>query len=160
MLNLDPNESYDDSMEVSDDVTEILLSYDKDEESEITLSEVSSLSSDKITVSKESPATKSVSETSVWPISPMPSPAPFNPVTGINPAVACPFKSVHPLSLRTCPRPRLPIHLNNCFQQPSPSLFRPSCPPFTSELSRPAQSPRASAPRPVRPNMSTESLLV
>ena len=30
LLNLDPNESYDDSMEVSDDVTEILLSYDKD----------------------------------------------------------------------------------------------------------------------------------
>ena len=106
LLNLDPDE--DDSMEVSDAVTERLLSFDKDEESEFTLSEVSSISSDKINVSKEPPATKSVSVTPSWPVSSLPSPVSSNPVVGINPAVPRPFKSVRPPSLRVCPRPRLP----------------------------------------------------
>ena len=144
-------------MEVSDAVTERLLSFDKDEESEFTLSEVSSISSDKINVSKEPPATKSVSVTPSWPVSSLPSPVPLNPVVGINPAVPRPFKSVRPPSLRVCPRPRLPIHLNNCFQQPSPTQFRPSRPPFPSELSRPALSPRSNTPCLARPVLSTES---
>ena len=47
LLTLDPTEFCDDSMEVSDEATDALLSFNEDEESEMTLSEVSGLSSSK-----------------------------------------------------------------------------------------------------------------
>ena len=140
-------------MEVSDADTDRLLSLDNEEESEVTLSEVSDLSSDRINVTKDQPATKSVSLTPSWPASPQSSSASSNSVVGISPIVPPPIRSVLPPLPRVCPRPRLPTLQNNCFQQPSPTLFRPSFPPFPSELSRPALPLRANTPRPVRPDM-------
>ena len=67
---LKPDSDEDDSMEVSDADTDRLLSRADDEESEVTLSEDSDLSQDKIKVIRAELATKSVSSAPSWPPSP------------------------------------------------------------------------------------------
>ena len=150
------------SMEVSDADTDRLLSLADDEESEVTLSEDSDLSQDQVEVIRSEPATKSVSLTQSWPQSPQSSSSSANSVAGISPVVPIPDRPHRPIvSLppipRVCARPRLPNHLSNPFSQPSPPLFRPTRPPFPSELSRPALPLRATSPRPVRPLMSVQT---
>ena len=154
---LSPDSDEDDSMEVSDADTEILLSRVDDEESEVTLSEDSDLSQDKIKVIRPSLATKSVSLAPSWPPSPQSSSSSSGSIMGISPVVPLPTRPtfVCPTRPVVCPRPRLPTLFNNCFQQPTPTLvIRPGFPPFPSELSRPALPLRATTPRPVRPAMS------
>ena len=135
-------------MEVSDEATNALLKFNQDEESEMTLSEVSGLSASKATANLDTPATSSAPLPGAWPNSSMPSPVPFGPVRGISPATRH-VRSVRPPSLQAFPRPRFPVQYTNHFQHPSPIIFRHGRPIYTNEL--PALSPRVRAPRPVIP---------
>ena len=147
LLAPDPEVS-DDGMEVSVEATNVLLTYTQDEETEITLSEVSGLSSSKAATKADTPATSSAPVPGEWPISSTPSPVPFGPVRGISPAVSQ-ARSVRPPSLRAYPRPRFPVCYPSNFKHPSPIIFRHGRPIYVKDL--PAMSPRASAPRPVIP---------
>ena len=141
LLAPDPEVS-DDGMEVSVEATNVLLTYTQDEETEITLSEVSGPSSSKAATKADTPATSSAPVPGEWPISSTPSPVPFGPVRGISPA-ACQARSVRPPSLRAYPR-----YTSN-FQHPSPIIFRHGRPVYVNDL--PTLSPRVKAPRPVIP---------
>ena len=143
----DPEVS-DDGMEMSFEAANVLLTYTKDEETEITLSEVSGQSSSKATSKANTPATSSAPVPGEWPIPSTPNPVPFGPVKGISPAVSH-TRSVRPPSLRVGPRPGFPGCYPSNFRHPSSIIFRHGRPIYVKDL--PAMSPRASAPRPVIP---------
>ena len=133
---------------LSDADTDKLLSLADDEESEVTLSEDSNMSQGQIKVIRAELASK--------PQSPQSSSSPSS-ISGISPVVPVPNGPHRPIVTyppfpSVCTRPRLPTLPNNYFSPTSPPLFRPTRPPFPSELPRSALPfTRATAPRLSRP---------
>ena len=129
---------------LSDADTDKLLSSADDEESEVTLSEDSDRSQVQNRVNR------------AMPQSPQFSSSPSS-ISGISPVVPAPIGS-HPPFPTACPRFRLPTLPDNYFNHSSPPLFRPSRPPFSSELPPPAPPlTRATAPRLPRPSPSART---